>query len=311
MGEHYSELSRLLAQVRNRWRAVAALRAWSLAAAVTSVVLALALVAQALVAPEGFAVIALWLVAAAVAFVTLGWVVFPLRRRPADHQIARFIEECCPELEDALVTAIAERGASEPRAIAEMVVGDAVRRTRGLDLDRVVSKRALRGVAMRAAAATIVLLIFGVISVGPAGRAARVFALYLFPSSLVVDVVPGDVKVRAGESLTIVARLAGGVPGLVPVLRTSEDTGVRETRMEADGTGFAIAFENLDEGFTYSITAAGTTTRDYTVTVIRPPRVEQINLRYEYPKAFGMEPRQEEDGGDIYGPTGTRVRLSV
>ena len=45
--------------------------------------------------------------------------------------------------------------------------------------------------------------------------------------------------------------------------------------------------------------------------MIRPPRVEQINLRYEYPKAFGMAPRQEEDGGDIYGPAGTRVHVTV
>ena len=311
MGEHYSELSALLARVRNRWRAVAALRAWSLAAAVMSLVLALALLAQRIVAPEGWVLVGLWLTAAVVTAVSLASMAIPLRRAPADRQIARYIEECCPELEDTLVTAIAERGAHEPRAVTEAVVGDAVRRTRGLDLDRIVSMRALRGVAMRAAAATVALLVLGVFSIGPAGRAARVFALYLFPESLVVDVAPGDVKLRAGESLKIVVRLAGGVPGLVPVLRTSEDAGVRETRMEADGSGFALAFDNVDEGFRYAVSAAGTTTRDYSVTVIRPPRVEQINLRYEYPKAFGMEPRQEEDGGDIYGPAGTRVHIAV
>ena len=99
----------------------------------------------------------------------------------------------------------------------------------------------------------------------------------------------------------------------MPVLRTSEASGLRETRMEpeANANGFAIAFDDVDESFRYSIVAANTTTRDYTVTVIRPPRVEQIDLRYEYPKAFGMEPRHEEDGGDIYGPTGTRVRIAV
>ena len=43
---------------------------------------------------------------------------------------------------------------------------------------------------------------------------------------------------------------------------------------------------------------------------MRPPGVEQIDLRYEYPPAFGMEPREEQDGGDIYGPAGTRVRVT-
>src|SRR5688572_6206777 len=114
MGEHYSELGALLTRVRYRWRAVSALRAWSLAAAVTSFVLALALVAQRIVAPEGFALVALWLAAAAATLVSLAWMIVPLRRAPGDRQIARYIEECCPELEDTLVTAIAERGAREP-----------------------------------------------------------------------------------------------------------------------------------------------------------------------------------------------------
>ena len=47
------------------------------------------------------------------------------------------------------------------------------------------------------------------------------------------------------------------------------------------------------------------------MTVIRPPRVERIDLHYEYPAAFRMAPREEEDGGDIYGPAGTRVRVTV
>src|SRR5687768_2681466 len=104
MGEHYSELSALLGRVRNRWRAVAALRAWSVAAAVTSLVLALALLAQRIVAPEGWVLVVLWLTAAVVTVVSLASMAIPLRRAPADRQIARYIEECCPELEDTLVT---------------------------------------------------------------------------------------------------------------------------------------------------------------------------------------------------------------
>ena len=47
------------------------------------------------------------------------------------------------------------------------------------------------------------------------------------------------------------------------------------------------------------------------MTVIRPPRVDRIDLHYDYPAAFRMAPREEEDGGDIYGPAGTRVRVTV
>src|SRR5262245_37962710 len=112
MGEQYSELAALLQRVRNRWRTVAALRAWTLAAAASALVLGLALATQRLLAPEGVPLIALWTAATLAAAASIAWLVVPLRRAPGDGQIARFIEECCPELEDALVTAIAERGAA-------------------------------------------------------------------------------------------------------------------------------------------------------------------------------------------------------
>ena len=34
-------------------------------------------------------------------------------------------------------------------------------------------------------------------------------------------------------------------------------------------------------------------------------------MRYTYPEALGLESRVEEDGGDIYGPAGTKVELTV
>ena len=60
------------------------------------------------------------------------------------------------------------------------------------------------------------------------------------------------------------------------------------------------------------MTAARTRSGDYTVTVIRPPRVERIDLPLRAsPRGLGLEPRTDEDSGDIYGPAGTKVRLSI
>lgn len=323
MGEHDSELSALIRTVRSRWRATSALRAWTLAAASAALVLGLALSVQRFVAPDGGPFIALWVVAIVAAMVCLGWFVAPLRRAPGEHQVARYIEECCPELEDALVTAVvggiaASRRAGPadpPSAMHAAVAADAVRRTRDLDLDRIVSRRALRYSAIRAAAATLILCAVAGFALEPAGRAARVLALYLFPSRLALDVFPGDAKVREGDPLRILVRIPGTVGGVVPVLLVGKGVGGgnawRETRMEAASDGFAAVFDHVAESFSYAVTAAGTSSREYAVTVIRPPRVERIDLRYEYPPAFGMQPRQEEDGGDIYGPAGTRVHMVV
>ena len=73
---------------------------------------------------------------------------------------------------------------------------------------------------------------------------------------------------------------------------------------------FAVTIENVTASFAYRVTAAGARSPDYTITVVRPPRVERIDVRYEFPRGLGLEPRTDEDSGDIYGPAGTKVRLT-
>ena len=131
MGEQYSELSAFVRTIRSRWRMMSALRALTLAAASTALVAGLALMAQYLVSPEGGALIALWMAVAVASLISVGWFAVPLRRGPTEHQVARYIEECCPELEDALVTAIVHGVASSPSPMALAVAEDALRRTRG------------------------------------------------------------------------------------------------------------------------------------------------------------------------------------
>jgi hypothetical protein len=311
MDGRYSELSAFVRSVRNRWRTMSALRAVTLAASSAALIVGLALVAQFLVSPEGGALVALWVAVAVASLMAVGWFAIPLRRGPTEHQVARYIEECCPELEDALVTAIVHGIASPSSPMSEAVAEDAVRRTRSLDRDRIISRTALRATALRAASATLVLCVVAGFAAEPAQRAARMLALYLFPSRFALDIEPGDVKVREGAPLRIRVRVPGAVEGLVPILRVDEGKRQRETRMDVEGDGFAVGFDRVVESFRYAVTAAGMTSRQYSVTVIRPPHVERIDLRYEYPPAFGMSPRQEDDGGDVYGPAGTRVHMTV
>ncbi|OFW52105.1 MAG: hypothetical protein A3G77_06705 [Acidobacteria bacterium RIFCSPLOWO2_12_FULL_68_19] len=309
MGERYLELSRLVARVRHRWRAMTALRAWTTGSVLGAAVLALALLTHRLLRTEGEALVALWGTAGLLVLGVLLRAMAPMRRVPRDLQIARFIEERCPELEDALVTAVGGAGASEA-AMAAAVVSDAAARARRLDLDAIISRRALKRTALAAAAASLALLTGIGFSAGPARAAARTAGVYLFPERLVLEVSPGDARVRAGESLRVVARLATGA-AIVPVLRVRDGEAWRDRRMDAAPDGFALTIEAIEDDFQYLVAAAGVTSRAYAVTVLRPPRVERIDLRYQYPSGFGMAPRTEEDGGDIYGPAGTRVQVTV
>src|SRR5688572_3574339 len=136
MGEQYRELSALVRGVRHRWRAMTALRAWSLAASSAALVLGLALVADRLLAPQGVTLVGVWSVAALAALAAVVWIMGPLRHTPPDMRVARLIEERCPELDDALVTAIAGRDLPAQGPMREAVVSDAVTRIRNLDVDR-------------------------------------------------------------------------------------------------------------------------------------------------------------------------------
>src|SRR5688500_6540269 len=108
MAEQYAELTAILRVVRARWRSLVAMRAWSRTATIAALVLGLALTTHVLAQPKGLVLVLLWGGASALAAACVGWGLMALRRRPGDRQIARYIEECCPELDDTLVTAIAE-----------------------------------------------------------------------------------------------------------------------------------------------------------------------------------------------------------
>ena len=112
---------------------------------------------------------------------------------------------------------------------------------------------------------------------------------------------PGDVRIRAGESVHVVATLSGD-DLVTPMLRLGRDGEWHETPMERTSSGFAFTVDRVEQDFRYAVIAAGASSREYGVTVMRPPRVERIDLGYEFPPALGMPSREEQDGGDIYGP---------
>ena len=182
-----------------------------------------------------------------------------------------------------------------------------------IDLDRVVDSRLIRRAAVQAVAATLALVL-GLALIAPAlSRATGVATAYLFPARLQLEVQPGSANVRAGDPLTIAARLAGVSNGsVVPTVSVQVGDETRALRMEPTDDGrFAVTIERVTVPFEYRVTAASARSDQYAVQVVRPPHVERIDLHYQFPKGLGLEPRTDEDSGDIYGPAGTDVRLSV
>ena len=73
---------------------------------------------------------------------------------------------------------------------------------------------------------------------------------------------------------------------------------------------FTATFDRVTTSFP-SATIADHSSDEFAIEVIRPARVTRIDVRYTYPRGLGLKPRVKEDRGDIYGPAGTTVDLTV
>jgi hypothetical protein len=318
MSERPAQLQTILSEVRRRWTQRSLLRAAALAALAAATVVLAGWLATILLARQGIPLLIVAVLVALTAGFAVARAFWSVRRRPTETQIARLIEEREPELDDIVATAVdyAARSDATPR-MRDALFDDAARAlsSRGLDrdLDRVVSRRAVRTAALHAVAAVLVLGLAAAAYAPSASRAAKVAGAYLFPARLSVIVSPGSAKVRAGTPVTITARVDGFSDEVVPELEVTVGEESRSLRMQPSGEGgvFAVTIEKVTTSFGYHVTAASTRSADYHISAIRPPRVERIDLHYDFPAGVGLQPRTDEDSGDIYGPPGTKVRLSI
>ena len=306
----------LLTRVRRRWHAARALRLAAAVAGVGAASLLLVVAVDRLLLPgDG------WMVGlAAAAVLATGAVavraLWRLRTRPDDRQVARYIEERCPDLQDHLTSAADVLRGAGASPFRELVLGAAGRRAREVDPRLVVTRAALRRRLGQAAAAAAVLLLVLAGSGEPLGRLGRTAWLYAFPHTVSLHVEPGDARVPVGAALRLSAQLddAAGVPPRTPpaVVLTGPD-GRPETREMTIGPGGAYQLDipSVADSFTYRVRAAALVAGPYEVTALHAPRVERIDVAYRYPPTTALPPRMEVDGGDVLAPPGTRVTVTA
>ena len=82
--------------------------------------------------------------------------------------------------------------------------------------------------------------------------------------------------------------------------------------MSTDAPGsFRFGVDAVTAPFKYRVAAGPLTSPVYEVAVAHAPRVKRIDVEYTYPAGLRLPPRTESDGGDIYAPPGTDVRVRV
>ena len=319
--DRYQELQALIAAVRRGWTRRAALRTTAQVCAAAALPLGAAAVIEYQFRPHGAALLMLAAAAVSLALAIVWRVLRTMPPRPSDRQVARFIEEratalCAGNLDDSLVSAVdaAERGSERDAAFLPLMLRDAIDRLRAMPPGEILPRAESRRSAWRALAAVSVLVAALVASAPVLERAAGTAWVTLFPGTARVELLPGNVRVRAGTSVRIRAVLhgpRGAAARLVPKLSLVAGDTQRTFAMAPDGEAFEFTVSAVDRTFSYAVTAGPIQSGRYTVTALSPPRVERIDLDYEYPPFAGLAPRKERDGGDVYAPAGTRVRLTI
>src|SRR5712691_12466639 len=104
--DSYRPIRELIDRVRRRWRTLQAFGAIFRASLAAIVVVGIALTAALWTAGRPGALATIGIVAVVLTVAAVVWGLLPLRRVPTDRQVARFIEERTPALDDRLVTAI-------------------------------------------------------------------------------------------------------------------------------------------------------------------------------------------------------------
>jgi hypothetical protein len=169
----------------------------------------------------------------------------------------------------------------------------------------------LRRGGIRAGAAALVLLVLAIVAREPARQSVDAASLVLFPTRLRLDVRPGDARVKQGTPLAIEARIAGNRAPVSARVEVSDGDEWRGREMSAGGGQFHASLPPVIADFKYRVAVGTIVSPIYQVKVAQPPRVTRIDVDYTYPPALDLKSRTEPDGGDLYAPAGTAVRLHV
>ena len=316
----HDELLTLIGRVRRRWTAFVRLRALARGAFGAAAVLAVTAAVDRALRPEGLFIVALMVVATALAVAAVATAIWRMPRRPNDRQVARFIEERAAleglALDDALISAVdaVDRPAAAQPAFLSLMLDDILQRLRPVHPSVLVTGQEIRQRAAAAGAGAGALLVVLAVTWPSFDRALTATRLRFFPGSVTIQVQPGNARIPMGTSLHIRASVhdaSGDLRRLSPTLAVFANGQQRAVPMTAAREGFEYVIESVDRSFSYDISAGAARSSRYTVTALQAPRVERIDLHYVYPSFADLPPRDEQDGGDIYAPAGTRVHLRI
>jgi hypothetical protein len=246
----------------------------------------------------------------------------PLRRLGREDG-ANIFEEQLPDEDGRIKTYLdgkrrESQGQSTP--LLALLAADAATIAERTPPDEIVSSRRIAAGALIAGAALLVLV--ALLVAGPAywGFGSRHLLLGMdLPRNAVpvrrVTVTPGNATVRRNSDLPIHATVEGFHPQDVQVFVRFADRQdwERAPMQPAEGqqSRFEFRLYAVRAPLQYYVDAEGTRSVAHDVTVVDLPRIERVQLTYQYPQWTGLDPKVDDTSRDIRAVEGTNVKVEV
>ncbi|HMB91598.1 MAG TPA: DUF4175 family protein, partial [Rhodothermales bacterium] len=243
----------------------------------------------------------------------------PLLKRLSDQQIALYVEEKIPGLEDRLNSAVEVDNTAHLRedhsGLVDRLIDDAVHKTRAVPLTTVIDQKRERLLGYSAIAFLAVFLIYGYtvfdkINVSDSNIS---LASLTTPVQPFMTVEPGDAEIEKGASQEILVTLRDESDRDV-ILVYKEGDGEWQKEPMRKGLGepaFLQEFHSIQEPIQYYVEVGERKSDPYTIRLYEFPDVAQIDVTYRFPEYTGLPARVEEGMGDIRGLKGSTVILNV
>ena len=306
--------------VRRKWRIQVLVRGLAIFLACTVALLVLGVWGADLF---GFQPAAVWsmriITGVAIAFVVLRFLYAPLRRRISDLQVAQYIEERHPQLQDRLVSAVEfGDGARVSPGMLDLLIRDVLSQMARMEFKGFINLRRVASYGLLGTGALLALLVL--LAWGPSFFPYGFERLYVnwahasVGSPWLIQVVPGDLEVLQGNDQEIRAQLVGFDSASVQLhLQNESSSGWNPVAMEPEllGSGFVYLLIDLQESARYFVESAGIRSEVHALKVVDLPRLDRIDLTYQFPAYTRMPPETVEDEGHILALRGTRVQLRV
>lgn len=243
------------------------------------------------------------------------YLIQPLRQRLTTPLIARSIEQKHPELEDRLVTAIEKSGSGEEGIWIERLIQDAISKTQGMRVDREVQVAgySVWQVVLGASLLALLLIFLNRGSWQP-DFDNMVRAGFVPPKPVPeLHVQPGDAHLQYGSGLSVQAALKNFIPDEATLFFAATDSSWKSVAMtmEESGDRFGYEFFDLQQEMQYYVKVGQELSDIFRVTLYEAPRLKRLDLTYVYPSYTKLPQRHEQDGGDIWAPVGTQIRLTA